>query len=79
MWQVDNDKYCLWRLEHELNVKRMDRLLNSVTCTDRHEPVRLFRIRPAALVAAMVERLGRLQRQVAAAIWRLSPAARRPR
>jgi hypothetical protein len=25
MWQVDNDKYCLWRLEHELNVKRMDR------------------------------------------------------
>jgi hypothetical protein len=74
MWQVDNDKYCLWRLEHELNVKRMDRLLNSVTCADRQESLRPFAIRPGALAAAIVERLGRLHRQFAAALaaWRVS-------
>ena len=37
MWQADNDRYTLWRLEHELGVKPIDRLLNSVTTTDRAE------------------------------------------
>jgi len=37
MWQVDNDRYTVWRLEHELGVRRIDRLLNSVTEADRTE------------------------------------------
>ena len=37
MWQAENDRYTLWRLEHEMGVKRIDRLLNSVTGTDRAE------------------------------------------
>lgn len=37
MWQAENDRYTLWRLEHELGVKPIDRLLNSVTTTDRAE------------------------------------------
>ena len=37
MWQAENDRYTLWRLEHEMGVKRIDRLLNSVTVTDRAE------------------------------------------
>lgn len=37
MWQVDNDRYHLWRLEHELGVKQVDRLLNSITAADRLE------------------------------------------
>ena len=37
MWQAENDRYTLWRLEHELGVKPIDRLLNRVTATDRAE------------------------------------------
>ena len=37
MWQAENDRYTLWRLEHEMGVKPIDRLLNSVTTTDRAE------------------------------------------
>lgn len=35
MWEMDNDRCQLRRLEHELGVWRVDRLLNSVTTTDR--------------------------------------------
>jgi hypothetical protein len=35
MWQVDNDRYALWRLEHELGMKPINQLLDSVTATDR--------------------------------------------
>ena len=35
MWQAEDDLYTLRRLEHEVGVKRIDRLLNSVTTTDR--------------------------------------------
>lgn len=44
MWQMDNDRYALWRLEHEVGVKRIDRLLNSVTATDRMEAPSLARL-----------------------------------
>ena len=37
MWQVDNDRYTLWRLDHEFGLKRIDRLLDSVTASDRIE------------------------------------------
>ena len=37
MWQAENDRYTLWRLEHEMGVKPIDRLLNSVTVSDRVE------------------------------------------
>lgn len=29
MWQVDNDRYQLWRLEQQLAPKRIDSLLDS--------------------------------------------------
>lgn len=35
MWEMDNDRCQFRRLEHELGVRRVDRLLNSVTTTDR--------------------------------------------
>ena len=54
MWQVDNDRYYLWQLEHELNAKRIDRLLNSITTTDRLE---------SSSLAMTLVRLGR-------ALWR---------
>jgi len=54
MWQVDNDRYHLWRLEHELGLKQVDRLLESVTMADRLES-----LSPAPMLA----RLGR-------ALWR---------
>ena len=37
MWQAENDRYTLWRLEHEMGVKPIDRLLNSVTASDRED------------------------------------------
>jgi hypothetical protein len=42
MWQVDNDRYQIWRLEHELAPRKMDRLLNIVTESDRSESWRLL-------------------------------------
>ena len=39
MWQVDNDRYALWRLEHELGAQPISRLLESVTATDREAPL----------------------------------------
>jgi hypothetical protein len=39
MWQVDNDRYALWRLEQELAPRKIDRLLDSVTVSDREQPV----------------------------------------
>lgn len=53
MWQVDNDRYHLWRLEHELGVKQIDRLLDSVTATDRTEPPSLPRVNVAPLAGLM--------------------------
>ena len=35
MWPVDNGNYQLWRLEHQIRPAMADRLLNSVTTTDR--------------------------------------------
>jgi hypothetical protein len=49
MWQVDNDRYQVWRLEHELAPKKVDRLLNSITTADR-EP--RFRVTIAPLGTA---------------------------
>jgi hypothetical protein len=39
MWQAENDRYTLWRLEHEMGMKPIDRLLNSVTASDREAPL----------------------------------------
>jgi len=44
MWQVDNDRYALWRLDHELGAPRIDRLLNSVTEADRVQTPSLARM-----------------------------------
>jgi hypothetical protein len=35
MWQANNDHYTLWRLAHEHQQESLDRLLNSVTVSDR--------------------------------------------
>jgi len=59
MWQVDNDRYILWRLEHEMGVKRIDGLLNSVTATDRAEAPSLARLNLKPL-AGVVGRFFRL-------------------
>lgn len=62
MWQAENDRYTVWRLEHEMSVKPIDRLLNSVTVADRSE----------ALLAGpdlkpMAAALGRLFRRLCSA------------
>ena len=41
MWQAENDRYTLWRLEHEMGAKPIDRLLTSVAVSDRVEPASL--------------------------------------
>jgi hypothetical protein len=57
MWQVDNDRYAVWRLEHEVGARqRVDRLLNSVTLSDRAESPTLFRLSHQA-VAGLGRRL----------------------
>lgn len=54
MWQVDNDRYALWHLEHELGQKPLDRLLNSVTVSDRSPTI----VRPfIGSLAGMANRL----------------------
>ncbi len=50
MWQGNNDRYHLWSLEHQLPRNKLDRLLNSITETDRQP---LFRIRIAPLGTAL--------------------------
>jgi hypothetical protein len=60
MWQVDNDRYTLWRLEHEVGVKRIDRLLNSVTETDRTGGPLLGRLDPKPLAGVLDRFLRRL-------------------
>lgn len=35
MWSVDNNSYLLWRLEHQVQPAKIDRLLNTVSTTDR--------------------------------------------
>jgi hypothetical protein len=60
MWQVDNDRYALWRLEHELGIKPIDRLLNSVTATDRTEGPSLDRVNPKPLAATLARFLRQL-------------------
>ena len=60
MWQAENDRYTLWRLEHEMGVKHIDRLLNSVTTSDRAEASLLSGL---DLKSAAVG-LGRLFRQL---------------
>jgi len=60
MWQAENDRYTLWRLEHEMGVKRIDRLLNSVTATDRAEAPSLARLNLKPLAGV----LGRLFRSL---------------
>lgn len=71
MWQVDNDRYQLWRLEQDLATRHIDRLLNSVTVADR--PPR-FGI-TAAPVARAVRALFKLLCGLPAA---LHPARRDP-
>ena len=53
MWQADNDRYALWRLEQQLLPGRIDRLIDSTTVADRTDPV--VPVLPAArrLVAAI--------------------------
>lgn len=53
MWQVDNDRYHLWRLEHELGPKQIDRLLDSVTASDRTEAPNLARLSVVPLAGAV--------------------------
>ncbi len=60
MWQVDNDRYTLWRLEHEMGVKQIDRLLNSVTTTDRTEGLSFARLNLKPLAGALVRFLRQL-------------------
>lgn len=67
MWQVDNDRYQLWRLERQLAPKRIDGLLDSVTVADRPE-------RPA-FAAAAAERLAAAIRRLAKALYTPLPAA----
>ncbi len=57
MWQVDSDAYQLWRLQHELGVKRIDRLLNSVTIADLGPPPPASASQIVALLAAVSRRL----------------------
>lgn len=54
MWQVDNDRYTLWRLEQEVAPNRIDRLLDSVTVADRRERIVLP---GAGRIAAAIRRL----------------------
>jgi len=35
MWQVDNDRYALWRLEHEMLPTKIERLIDSAIVADR--------------------------------------------
>ena len=60
MWQAENDRYTLWRLEHEMGVKRIDRLVNSVTTTDRAEAPLLAGLD----LKPMAAELGRFFRQL---------------
>lgn len=54
MWQVDNDRYALWHLTHELGQKPMDELLNRVTVSDRSPAI----VRPLiASLRGMADRL----------------------
>lgn len=66
MWQVDNDRYALWRLEQELAPRKADRLLDSVTVSDREPSVPVLPV--ARRLMAMVERLAK-------ALYRPLPAA----
>jgi hypothetical protein len=68
MWQAENDRYTLWRLEHEMGVKLIDRLLNSVTASDRAEVPRLAGLDLKPMAAG----LGRFFRRLC------SPTAMRP-
>ena len=54
MWEMDNDRHQLQRLEHELAVRRADRLLNSVTATDRIVGLRLPGLSFGVVVQAAV-------------------------
>jgi hypothetical protein len=65
MWQVDNDRYQLWRLEHELAARKMGRLLDSVTVSDREQPIRVLPV-ARGLAAAL--------RRLAMALYRPLPA-----
>lgn len=60
MWQAENDRYTLWRLEHEMGVKPIDRLLTSVTASDRTESPSLDWLNPKPLAAALVRFLRQL-------------------
>jgi len=60
MWQAENDRYTLWRLEHEMGMKPIDRLLNSVTVSDRAEGTPLIGLDLKPVAAG----LGRFFRQL---------------
>lgn len=67
MWQADNDRYALWRLEQQLAAKSIDRLIDNVTVADRVEqPV------PAL---PMMRRLMAAVRSVAGVLYPPAPAA----
>jgi hypothetical protein len=58
MWQMDNDRYALWRLEQDLLPKGIDRLIDSVTVADRAEqPVHALPV--ARRLAAAIRRFAR--------------------
>jgi hypothetical protein len=55
MWQADNDRYALWRLERQLLPGWIDRLIDSTTVADRTE--RTVPVLPAACrLAAAIRR-----------------------
>jgi hypothetical protein len=60
MWQAENDRYTLWRLEQEMGVKPIDRLLNSVTVSDRAEGTPLIGLDLKPVAAGLGRSLKRL-------------------
>ncbi len=66
MWQVDNDRHALWRLEHELGAgQQVDRLLNSVTVSDRADSPSLARSDRKPVVGMVRRLLGLLYSRTA--------------
>ena len=37
MWSMDNNLYLAWVLEHQIRPAKIDRLLNTITTTDRED------------------------------------------
>jgi hypothetical protein len=67
MWQADNDRYALWRMEQQLLPGRIDRLIDSTTVADRAEQT--------APVLPAARRLAAAIRRWASVLYSPVPAA----